>query len=64
MPDNASQQENLQSGMKAVTQVPETKVQAYEREARSLFGSTYAIGTSSGTGTSKSQPWPPEHGRS
>jgi 8-amino-3,8-dideoxy-alpha-D-manno-octulosonate transaminase len=28
----------------------ETKVQAYEREARSLFGSSYAIGTSSGTG--------------
>ena len=102
MPDNTSQQANLQSGMKAVTQIEgrgepkigieefmsiadrfglsakalgkiratleeedlgggpflanyysglaETKVQAYEREARSLFGSTYAIATSSGTG--------------
>ncbi len=28
----------------------ETKVQAYERGARELFGSPYAIGTSSGTG--------------
>ena len=30
--------------------LPETKVQAYERAAREMFGSKYAIATSSGTG--------------
>lgn len=30
--------------------LPETKVQSYERAARELFGSKYAIATSSGTG--------------
>ena len=30
--------------------LPETKVQAYERAAREVFGSRYAIATSSGTG--------------